>query len=107
MSARIHQSTVRVPNVVLLAALLCAGCMGPFHLGRNSNSCGDTTEPPSCESPESEDCESKNCWHFHPWSRCRDSVCCVTDWPCQKCRRVVNFCVPDDVVGPSPLQGPG
>src|SRR4051812_1534368 len=107
MSARIHQSSLRMLQVVWLAALLFAGCIGPFQLGRNCNTCGDTTEPPSCESPASSDCEAKSCWHFHTWGRCRDAVCCVTDWPCCACRRVVSFCVPDDVVGPSPLQGPG
>src|SRR4051794_4830787 len=107
MSASLDQLPFCIAKIALLAALLCAGCISPFHRGRNCNPCDATVDASSCESPVDSDCEAKSCWHIHPCCCCYDAICCVCDWPCHACRRVVNFCVPEDVVGPSPVQGPG
>src|SRR3954449_630813 len=107
MSALIRIARLHFSVAAIFTALVSAGCMGPFHFGRDCKTCGATADVPSCEPQENAECESKPGWNIHPWDCCVHASCRMIDCPCQACRRVVNICVPDDVVGPSQIQGPG
>src|SRR5258707_9962548 len=62
-------------TAVLLATLLCAGCIGSFHASKKCDLCSENvSDSPNCETPASCDCVQKPCCHdrfcWRPGCKC-------------------------------------
>jgi hypothetical protein len=91
----------------LLAALLCAGCVGPFH-AKSCDSCSQVVEEgAACEVSRERNCIEQPCGHeditWRIGRKCLHVICL----PCRICRGTLNFCAHNEAVGPPDIQAPG
>lgn len=100
--------------VGLFAALLCAGCIGPFHASKKCDPCSEAVNDggscetgASCETPATYDCVQQPCCHegftWRMGRKCLHVIC----WPRRVCCGALNFCAHNESVGPPDIQAPG
>jgi len=92
----------------LLAAVVCAGCIGPFRAAKKVDSCAAIVgQPANCSSDVKCGTDCEKCRQHGIVYRTAATAIDTACLPYRAGCRVVNFCVPSGVVGPPDVCGPG